>query len=116
MARQMSISVAKASDKTSIDHNNRTMNKSELNKLTHIDQSRLNKNEYLVNIPIQDLYEKEFGEALSNYNAKQKRNDRKIDKIIWTLYVKNRFYYSDNMTGEILRNYLLECTSIKPNE
>lgn len=44
------------------------------------------------------------------------RNDRKIDKIIWTLYVKNRFYYADNMTGEILRNYLLECTSIKPNE
>lgn len=79
MARQMSISVAKASDKTSIDHNNRTMNKSELNKLTHIDQSRLEKNEYLVNIPIEEMYEKEFGEALSNYNAKQKRNDRKID-------------------------------------
>lgn len=44
------------------------------------------------------------------------RNDRKIDRLIWKTYLSNRFYYSDNMTGEILRNYLLECTNIKPNE
>ena len=79
MARQMAISIVKASDKTSIEHNNRSMSRSELNKLKHIDQDRLNKNEYLVDIPIEEIYEKEFGEALQKYNDKQKRNDRKID-------------------------------------
>lgn len=79
MARQMSISVVKASNKTSIEHNNRSMKKSELNKLTHIDQSRLDLNEYLVDIPIEEVYEREFTEALKNYNDKQKRKDRKID-------------------------------------
>ena len=75
----MAISVAKASDKTSIEHNNRSMSESELKKLTHIDQNRLDQNEYLVNIPIEQVYEIEFAEALGNYNAKQKRTDRKID-------------------------------------
>lgn len=133
MTRQMSISVAKASDKTSIDHNNRTMNKSELNKLTHIDQSRLNKNEYLVNIPIQDLYEKEFGEALSNYNAKQKRNDRKIDnyyehicnskkhmpqqEIIFQVGEYNDFEHEENreMAKDILREHFDRFQKDNPN-
>lgn len=78
MARQMAISIVKASDKTSIVHNNRSMSASELNKLNHIDQERLNKNEYLVDISIEEIYEREFAEALQKYNDKQKRSDRKI--------------------------------------
>ena len=32
----------------------------------------------------------------------------KIDKLIWTLYHNNRFYYADNLCGEIVRKFLAE--------
>lgn len=88
MAKQMAISVAKASDKTSIEHNNRSMSESELKKLTHIDQNRLDQNEYLVNIPIEQVYEIEFAEALGNYNAKQKGLTGKL--IVTTIILCNQ--------------------------
>lgn len=46
---------------------------------SHIDESRSHENVYLVQKDLKELYQEEFGEALENYNAKQKRNDRKID-------------------------------------
>ncbi|EEM99107.1 hypothetical protein bthur0014_62720 [Bacillus thuringiensis IBL 4222] len=55
------------------------MNEKEKERNSHIDQSRSHENKYLVQKDVKDLYEKEFGEVLEKYNAKQKRNDRKID-------------------------------------
>ena len=34
--------------------------------------------------------------------------NNKIDKLIWTLYRNNRFYYADNLCGEIVKKFLAE--------
>lgn len=54
------------------------MSEKEKEQNTHIDDSRTDENKYLVQEDIKELYEREFGEALENYNAKQTRSDRKI--------------------------------------
>lgn len=55
------------------------MNEKEKERNSHIDESRSHENKYLVQKDLKELYQEEFGEALENYNAKQKRSDRKID-------------------------------------
>ncbi|MGG0645092.1 plasmid recombination protein [Sporosarcina gallistercoris] len=75
----MSVSLKKATNKTNIKHNNRTMNDKDKERNSHIDESRSHENVYLVQKNLKEVYQEEFGEALENYNAKQKRNDRKID-------------------------------------
>ncbi|MGR5864900.1 plasmid recombination protein [Bacillus cereus] len=75
----MSVSLKKATNKTNIKHNNRVMNEKEKERNSHINQSRSHENKYLVQKDIKELYQEEFGEVLEQYNAKQKRNDRKID-------------------------------------
>lgn len=75
----MSVSLKKATNKTNIKHNNRTMSEKEKERNSHINYSRSNENKYLVQKDLRELYQEEFGEALEKYNAKQKRNDRKID-------------------------------------
>lgn len=75
----MSISIQKSSKRTNIKHNNRNMSEKEKEKNPHIDFSKSDKNKYLIQKDLKELYEKEFGPALEKYNAKQKRNDRKID-------------------------------------
>ncbi|MFA2568218.1 plasmid recombination protein [Bacillus wiedmannii] len=75
----MSVSLKKATNKTNIKHNNRTMSEKEKERNSHIDYSKSDDNKYLVQKDLKELYQKEFGEVLENYNAKQKRNDRKID-------------------------------------
>ncbi|HHT7240508.1 TPA: plasmid recombination protein [Bacillus cereus] len=75
----MSVSLKKATNKTNIKHNNRTMSEKEKERNSHIDYSRSDENKYLVQKDLKELYQEEFGEVLEKYNAKQKRNDRKID-------------------------------------
>ncbi|MGN4599877.1 plasmid recombination protein [Bacillus cereus group sp. MYBK245-2] len=75
----MSVSLKKATNKTNIKHNNRTMSEKEKERNSHIDYSKSNENKYLVQKNLKGLYQEEFGEALEKYNAKQKRSDRKID-------------------------------------
>ncbi|WP_144467806.1 plasmid recombination protein [Bacillus toyonensis] len=75
----MSVSFKKATNKTNIKHNNRTMSEKEKERNSHIDYSRSEENKYLVQKDLKELYREEFGEVLEKYNAKQKRNDRKID-------------------------------------
>ncbi|MEI4804541.1 plasmid recombination protein [Bacillus sp. FJAT-51639] len=75
----MSVSLKKATNKTNIKHNNRTMSEKEKERNSHIDYSKSDENKYLVQKDLKKLYQEEFGEVLDNYNAKQKRNDRKID-------------------------------------
>ncbi|PGF06519.1 plasmid recombination enzyme [Bacillus pseudomycoides] len=75
----MSVSLKKATNKTNIKHNNRTMSEKEKERNSHIDYSKSDDNKYLVQKDLRELYREEFGEVLEKYNAKQKRNDRKID-------------------------------------
>lgn len=58
--------------KGSLSHNLR------LFTANNVDRSRTKDNVVFVNIPQQEMYERFFDEAVSEYNAKQKRNDRKI--------------------------------------
>ncbi|MGH0950730.1 plasmid recombination protein [Bacillus mycoides] len=75
----MSVSLKKATNKTNIKHNNRAMNEKEKERNLHINYSKSDENKYLVQKDVKELYQEEFGEVLEKYNAKQKRNDRKID-------------------------------------
>lgn len=75
----MSVSFKKATNKTNIKHNNRTMSEKEKERNSDIDYSRSDENKYLVQKDLKELYREEFREVLENYNIKQKRNDRKID-------------------------------------
>ncbi|MEC5308654.1 plasmid recombination protein [Bacillus thuringiensis] len=75
----MSVSLKKATNKTNIKHNNRVMNEKEKERNSHIDYSKSDENKYLVQKDVKELYQEEFGDVLEKYNAKQKRNDRKID-------------------------------------
>ncbi|HAT4344064.1 TPA: recombinase [Clostridium perfringens] len=78
---QYSISFKKSTKKTSISHNNRTLDeeqqKSKYHK--HINFEKSNENVYLEQTPIKEKYDELFGEAVEKFNAKQKRADRKID-------------------------------------
>ena len=78
----MSFSKGKKSE-TSIKHNNRSLNvdKFDFDKVghKHIKSEFTGLNEVLIHRNIRDIYEKEFGQAVKDYNAKQKRKDRKID-------------------------------------
>ena len=55
------------------------MSDKEKERNSHIDSERSHENKYLVQKDLKELYQEEFGGALENYNAKQKRKDRKID-------------------------------------
>lgn len=56
--------------KGSIRHNNREFISS------NVDRSRTHMNVYFIREPLEAAYQKCFGQALANYNAKQKRKDR----------------------------------------
>jgi len=75
----VSVSLQKSTKRTNIKHNNREMSEKEKAKNSHIDYNKSDENVYLVKKDIREIYEQEFGQALEAYNAKQKRNDRKID-------------------------------------
>lgn len=74
----LSVSVQKSSTRTNIEHNNRELDEKEKKRNQHIDYSRSDKNSYFKR-DLKELYETEFGGALKEYNAKQKRSDRKIE-------------------------------------
>ena len=59
--------------KGSLRHNNRNFIAS------NIDEERISWNEYYIRKPLKTAYEEIFGDAVAEYNAKQKRSDRKID-------------------------------------
>lgn len=75
----MSISMVKTTSKTNLNHNNRELTDKQKEDNKHINYERSHENKYLVQDNIRDLYEREFGQALENYNAKQTRSDRKIN-------------------------------------
>ncbi len=92
--KKVSVSFKKSAKQTSIKHNNRELDYEEKqNKWhKHIDHDQSHLNKTLIKKDIKEMYEEIFGEAVQEYNTKQKRSDRKI---------KN--YYS-----KILQNKKLE--------
>ena len=81
MENTLSISFKKSSNKTSIKHNNRDFeNEDWANKYhEHIDRNRSELNQYLVQSDIHEKYHELFDEYVDDYNANQKRADRRID-------------------------------------
>lgn len=72
----MSKTISFVKGKGSINHNNREFT------AKNVDASRTSMNVVYVQIPIEEAYEEIFGQAVSDYNAKQKRSDRKIDNYL----------------------------------
>ena len=66
---------------TSIKHNNRSIDPNfDFDKKghQHIEREYTSLNEVLVHRDIREIYNKEFGQAVKDYNSKQKRKDRRI--------------------------------------
>lgn len=82
MTTQMTVSFAKGKkSETSIHHNNRSIEKDfdyENKGHRHINPELTHMNEVLIHEDIRDVYREEFGQAVSDYNAKQKRKDRRV--------------------------------------
>jgi hypothetical protein len=80
MAVSIATSFRTSAKSTSISHNNRTVNDPLKNDKyhKHIDWDKTDKNIILVQRPIKEVYDENFGEAVTQYNAKQKRTDRQV--------------------------------------
>lgn len=79
---EMTMSFSKGNkSETSIKHNNRSLDPNfDFDKKghQHIEREYTSLNEVLVHRDIREIYNKEFGQAVKDYNDKQKRKDRKI--------------------------------------
>lgn len=89
----MSISFTTGTGMTNLRHNNRELTEKEFNEPAHKHIKRdLSQNNIVIKQEsLDEVYEREFGEALEKYNAKQKRKDRII-----TDY-KNHVYHSKSL-------------------
>lgn len=127
---ELSISFKTSSKMTSLKHNNRELTEEEFLEPAHrhIDQTKINQNIYIRQENLKEVYDDIFGQALEDYNANQKRSDRKIDdfyhhvKKSKTLDLQREFVVSigskedwDSMpennrevAGKLLRDYLLD--------
>ena len=89
----MSISFTTGTGMTNLKHNNRELTEKEFNEPAHKHIKRdLSQNNIVIKQEnLDEVYKREFGEALEKYNAKQKRKDRII-----TDY-KNHVYHSKSL-------------------
>ena len=87
--------------KGSLSHNLR------LFTANNVDRTRTRDNIVFVNIPQQEMYERLFDEAVSEYNARQKRNDRKIT-VSYYEHQFGRKYSSNVVTSADKRNSFYE--------
>lgn len=87
--------------KGSLSHNLR------LFSANNVDRTRTRDNIVFVNIPQQEMYERLFDEAVSEYNARQKRNDRKIT-VSYYEHQFGRKYSSNVVTSADKRNSFYE--------
>ncbi|MCM1167472.1 MAG: plasmid recombination protein, partial [Ruminococcus sp.] len=72
MKKTISIRIGKGS----ISHNNRKF------VAKNIDEKRVKDNVVLCNVALKETYDDLFGAALTEYNAKQKRKDRRIENYL----------------------------------
>ena len=77
-------SISHCQGKGSLSHNNRVF------KPKNVDSTRTQDNIIFIQEPIEQAYEKCFGEAVNRYNAKQKRNDRKIKESYFEYTFKHK--------------------------
>lgn len=103
----MTISFKKATNKTSIKHNNRKFDEKdwESDYHKHIDRFRSENNRYLVQRDIHEMYDEIFGSALELYNAKQKRKDRRISD--YYQHVKK------SKTLELQREFIVQVGNVE---
>lgn len=82
----MSVKMEKAM--TNLRHNNRTLTEEEYQHPDHkhIIREKTKDNLIIKQSTLKDAYEEVFGEAVEEYNAKQKRKDRKIDDYYLHVY------------------------------
>lgn len=73
-----------------LKHNNRSFDEREWGQTTnkHIDRNLSKYNTTFIKEPIEEAYEKAFGEALKEYNEKQKKKSRRIDN--YYEYIKEK--------------------------
>jgi hypothetical protein len=72
--------ISHAKGKGSLNHNNR------IHIYENVDSSKTKNNIYYAKESLEDAYQKCFDEAVENYNAKQKRADRKINNYYTHLF------------------------------
>ena len=77
-------SISHCQGKGSLSHNNRVF------KPKNVDSTRTQDNIIFIQEPIEQAYEKCFSEAIKRYNAKQKRNDRKIKESYFEYTFKHK--------------------------
>lgn len=77
--KERSISVMQG--KGNLMHNNRTYEEHGYKTPDHIDTSRTHLNKTFIKQDMRDAYKEVFGDAIEEYNAKQKRSDRRIKGI-----------------------------------
>ena len=77
--------ISHARGRGSITHNNRN------HIYGNVDQTKTEDNIYYAKENMDAAYQKCFGQALENYNAKQKRADRKIDDYYTHLFSNGLF-------------------------
>lgn len=79
--QKMSLSVTHSDNKINVKHNNRSFEEQEWGHTTnsHIDRNLTQYNTTFIKQDIREAYQEAFREPLEEYNAKQKRQDRKID-------------------------------------
>lgn len=84
----LTMSVKMEKSMTNLRHNNRTLTEEEYKQPAHehIIRERTKDNIVIKHSTIQEAYEEVFGEAVEEYNAKQKRKDRKIDDYYLHVY------------------------------
>ena len=105
-----SISFKKSATKTSIKHNNRDFEEADWNTKfhRHIDRERSDQNQYLIQKDIHEMYDELFGEAVEEYNTKQKRDDRKIDDYF--------SHVNQSKTLELQREFIIQVGDISDFE
>lgn len=132
----LSISVKKATKMTSIKHNNRDFEKEDWESPyhEHINPEMTSENITLVQTDIHEKYEELFGEAVHEYNDKQKRKDRKIKDFYskvkkdgnlelqreFIIQVGNKDDFTNNsknwqLANEVLTEYVQNFEHVNPN-
>ena len=76
----LTFSVKIKSNRTNLRHNNRTLSEEEFAQPAHehIIREKSNNNIVIRQSTVQEAYKEVFGEAVEEYNSKQKRKDRQI--------------------------------------
>ena len=84
-------------------HNRREYEKIGRELPDNIDVSKSHENIILVDRDIREAYQEIFGEALEQYNAKQKRADRKIENYYDHIRTVKNFFMRMSCNGAVKR-------------